>query len=76
VKRYFVHDAETAWQLESKGIDPAIIGVTGIPVSACFAQRSEKGIARRRVELPSDRFTVMILSGGFGVDAYRRSQTA
>ena len=67
VRRYFVHDAETAWQLASKGIDPAIIGVTGIPVSAGFSQRSEKSAARGLVELPTNRFTVMILSGGFGV---------
>lgn len=67
VKRYYVHDAETAWQLGSKGIDPAIIGVTGIPVSAGFTQRGEKSVARRRVGMPADRFTVMVLSGGFGV---------
>jgi processive 1,2-diacylglycerol beta-glucosyltransferase len=67
VKRYYVHSDETAWQLSSKGIDPALIGVTGIPVGPGFAERIEKGVARRRVALPTNRFTVMILSGGFGV---------
>lgn len=67
VRRYYVHDDETAWQLSSKGVDPALIGVTGIPVVSGFSRRTEKGIARRRLELPDNRFTVMILSGGFGV---------
>jgi processive 1,2-diacylglycerol beta-glucosyltransferase len=67
VQRYFVHDAETAWQLASKGIDQAIIGVTGIPVGSGFAGRVDKQTARQHLAMPKDRFTVMVLSGGFGV---------
>ncbi len=67
VQRYYVHDEETRWQLQSKGVDPGIISVTGIPVDPGFSGRTEKGIARRQLKMPTDRFTVLVLSGGFGV---------
>jgi processive 1,2-diacylglycerol beta-glucosyltransferase len=67
VRRYYVHDEESAWQLASKGVDQTIIGVTGIPVDPGFAVRVDKHSARQHLSMPTDRFTVMILSGGFGV---------
>lgn len=71
VKRYYVHSEETAWQLNAKGIDAESIGVTGIPVSPGFMDLSEKGVARRKLEIPTNRFTLLVLSGGFGVGHMR-----
>jgi len=67
VSRYYVFHEESAWQLNAKGIAPANIGVTGIPVGAEFAQISEKPTIRKKLEIPPNRLTVLILSGGFGV---------
>jgi processive 1,2-diacylglycerol beta-glucosyltransferase len=66
VQRYFVFHEETAWQLQSKGVAKEKISVTGIPVVPEFTQRRRLrfgpalGLARKP-------FTVLVLSGGFGV---------
>lgn len=67
VSHYYVYHEESAWQLASKGISPEKISVKGIPVSPEFASITEKRVARHHLELPTNRFTVVVLAGGFGV---------
>jgi processive 1,2-diacylglycerol beta-glucosyltransferase len=67
VSRYYVFQDESAWQLEAKGIPRERISVMGIPIGQEFTTICEHRLARQRLELPTNRFTVLLLSGGFGV---------
>jgi processive 1,2-diacylglycerol beta-glucosyltransferase len=67
VRRYFVFSDESRWQLGAKGVDREKISVTGIPVLTEFAQRRRTSVVRSELQIPKDNFTILILSGGFGI---------
>ena len=67
VSRYYVHTAESAWQLHSKNVPADLIRVTGIPVGPAFAKPLTQKKARQQARIPGDRFTVLIVAGGAGV---------
>lgn len=67
VSQYYVFQEESAWQLAAKGIPQERISVKGIPVGQEFTMTTEHRLARQRLEIPTNRFTVLLLSGGFGV---------
>ena len=67
VSQYYVFQEESAWQLAAKGIPRERISVKGIPVGQEFTTTTEHRLARQRLEIPTNRFTVLLLSGGFGV---------
>lgn len=67
VNQYYVFHEESAWQLAAKGIPREQISVKGIPIGQEFTTTTDHRIARQRLELPTNRFTVLLLSGGFGV---------
>ena len=67
VSQYYVFQEESAWQLAAKGIPRERISVKGIPVGQEFTTISHHRLARQRLEIPTNRFTVLLLSGGFGV---------
>ncbi len=67
VFRYYVHNEESSWQLQSKGIPASRIRIAGIPVMPEFIQHSAKRQVRRKLGLDPSTFTVLVLSGGFGV---------
>ncbi len=67
VSHYYVFQEESAWQLAAKGIPRERISVKGIPVGQEFTKTTEHRLARQQLEIPTNRFTVMLLSGGFGV---------
>ncbi len=67
VKRYFVYHEESAWQLQGKGVEKKHISVTGIPLMNEFSKRQNKEKAQSSLGLRKKSFTVLILSGGFGV---------
>ncbi|HTY39037.1 MAG TPA: glycosyltransferase [Bacteroidota bacterium] len=67
VSHYYVFHDESAWQLSAKGIPRERISVTGIPVAAEFGTKAEHRTVRQQLEIPTNRFTVLLLSGGFGV---------
>lgn len=71
VRRYYVYHEESAWQLESKGVPREKISVKGIPLHPEFLNRPGKPRARREVGLDPDLFTVLVLSGGFGIGKIR-----
>ena len=66
VQRYFVFHEETAWQLHAKGVAKERISVTGIPVMPEFIRRRPLRFASA-FRFERKPFTVLILSGGFGV---------
>jgi processive 1,2-diacylglycerol beta-glucosyltransferase len=67
VERYFVFHEESAWQLQSKQVPVEKIKVSGIPVMPEFQLKRKPGIARRELGINTNGFTVMVLSGGFGI---------
>jgi processive 1,2-diacylglycerol beta-glucosyltransferase len=67
VRRYFVFHEETAWQLQAKGVAKEKIAVTGIPVMPEFARRRSRLRIGKAFGLDKKSFTVLILSGGFGI---------
>ncbi len=67
VTRFYVATEETRWTLQSHNIAHDNIAVTGIPVMPEFGKHVSKRSARVKMELSSTAFTIMILSGGYGV---------
>ena len=67
VSRYYVHHEESAWQLRAKGVPREKIAIKGIPVLRDFTRKLPQRRAQRLLELREKRFTLLVLSGGFGV---------
>jgi len=67
VSKFYTATEETAWTLSSRGIPQRNIAVTGIPVMPQFAETTSQPAARKALGLSPERFTVMILSGGYGI---------
>ncbi len=67
IRRYYVASEEARFLLEARGVAPDRIEVTGIPVMPEFTERTDPRTARRRLGLDEDAFTVMLLSGGYGI---------
>jgi processive 1,2-diacylglycerol beta-glucosyltransferase len=67
IERYFVFHEESAWQLQSKQIPRDKINVSGIPLMPEFQLKEKSSIARKELGIDTNRFTVMVLSGGFGI---------
>ncbi|MGB2869354.1 MAG: glycosyltransferase [Bacteroidota bacterium] len=67
VRRYYVYHEESAWQLQSKDVARERIVVKGIPLMPEFSTKQAKSASQKRLGIPADRFTVLVLSGGFGV---------
>jgi processive 1,2-diacylglycerol beta-glucosyltransferase len=64
---YFTACEETALYLEKLGIPKEAVHLTGIPIDPLFARPVSKENARRQHGLASDRFTLLVSAGGFGV---------
>jgi processive 1,2-diacylglycerol beta-glucosyltransferase len=67
VYRYYVFHEESLWQLQSKGIPVHRISVAGIPVMPEFLTKTSRREAKRSLGLDERTFTILVLSGGFGV---------
>jgi processive 1,2-diacylglycerol beta-glucosyltransferase len=67
VERYYVFHEESAWQLQSKQVPKEKITVSGIPVMPEFQSNMKSSVARKELGITPNRFTVMVLSGGFGI---------
>ena len=66
-EHYFVALDETRVHLEKVGIRPETISVSGIPIDPVFAEEKDKGEMRRKHGLESDKLTIIVSAGGFGV---------
>jgi processive 1,2-diacylglycerol beta-glucosyltransferase len=67
VERYYVFHQESAWQLQSKQVRANKIKVTGIPVMPEFHSHTKSKEARRKLGINVNHFTLLSLSGGFGM---------
>ena len=66
-ERYFVALDETKVHLEKLGIPPEKITVSGIPIDPIFAKCKDKTAMREKFGLETDKITVLVSAGGFGV---------
>ena len=66
-EHYFVAIDEARVYLETLGIPPEKITVSGIPIDPVFAQRKDKQEMRAKHGLAADRTTILLSAGGFGV---------
>ncbi len=68
VTGYFVASNLTRDVLLARGVDPAIIHVTGIPVKLELAEEKPMAEMRRRHDLPLDRPVITIFGGGVATE--------
>jgi processive 1,2-diacylglycerol beta-glucosyltransferase len=66
-EQYFVAIDEARVYLEVLGIPGDKITVSGIPIEPVFAVRKDKHEMRRKHGLATDRTTILLSAGGFGV---------
>ena len=66
-EHYFVAIDEARAYLEALNIPPEKITVSGIPIDPVFARKKDKAEMRRKHGLESDRTTILLSAGGFGV---------
>ena len=66
-ERYFVAMDETRVHLEKLGIAPEKITVSGIPIDPIFAEQKDKTAMREKYDLATDKLTILVSAGGFGV---------
>lgn len=69
---YFVASRMTKDELITKGVPDEKVIITGIPVEEKFSKEMSKTQMRSNLGLDSDKFTVLITSGGFGVGPIRK----
>jgi processive 1,2-diacylglycerol beta-glucosyltransferase len=67
VDLYFVAAEETKARLVARGLMADQVVVTGIPVSARFANVADVNAIRRRLGLREDLPVLLVLGGGFGM---------
>lgn len=66
-EHYFVALEETKIHLQKVGIPADKISVSGIPIDPVFAEPKDKLEMRRKHGLETDKLTILVSAGGFGV---------
>ncbi len=66
-ERYFVALDETKIHLEKLGIPANKLVVSGIPIDPLFAEAKDKNAMREKHGLETDKLTILVSAGGFGV---------
>jgi processive 1,2-diacylglycerol beta-glucosyltransferase len=69
---YFVALDETREHLVRLGIPPEKIAVSGIPIDPVFAVPKDKRAMREKHGLATDRATILVSAGGFGVGPVKK----
>lgn len=67
VDLYAVAAESTKAELIKRGVDEGRIRVAGIPVRKGFSDGISKEQARKAIKIKPDRFTILVMGGGFGV---------
>ncbi len=72
IRRFYVATEEAAWTVRSHDIPASRIMVTGIPVMPQFAAHTGRHRAARELGVSPGLFTIMVLSGGYGIGVIDR----
>jgi processive 1,2-diacylglycerol beta-glucosyltransferase len=75
-EQYFVALEETKVHLEKLGIPSERVSVTGIPIDPVFSRPKEKRSMQTKHGLATDRVTILISAGGFGVGPIKSTVSA
>lgn len=67
IRRFYVATEEAAWTVRSHDITAGRIMVTGIPVMPQFSGGPGRERAARELGISPGIFTIMVLSGGYGI---------
>lgn len=68
VDHIFVPTQTLADNMMERGFKSEQILITGIPVSQKFSEKSDKSRVKQELGLDPDKFTLLLFSGGFGLD--------
>jgi processive 1,2-diacylglycerol beta-glucosyltransferase len=63
---YFVATDEAKAHLQSLGIEPSAVTVSGIPTHPLFAEKKDRAQLRRRLGWREDLLAMLVSAGGFG----------
>ncbi len=66
-EQYFVALKETKALLSKIGIPAEKITVSGIPIDPLFSEKKDKTAMREKFGLDTDKLTILVSAGGFGV---------
>lgn len=69
---YTVASAEAKADLMRWGIDEGKAKALGIPIDPIFYSKLDKNYLREKMNLNKDKFTILIVSGGFGIGPIRK----
>lgn len=73
IDRYVVATESMRGALTAQGVPAGSILVSGIPVRTEFASTTEaRELLRERLDLPADRFVVLLMGGGLGIAPVER----
>ena len=64
---YFVANDEIEWRLTQRGIDAAMIHVTGIPIAPQFSRALDRATCANELGLNPTLTTLLMMAGGAGV---------
>ncbi len=64
---YFAANGEVAWRMAERGIAPATIHVTGIPIMPAFGDPQSRSRSATEFNLDPTRKTLLLMAGGAGV---------
>jgi processive 1,2-diacylglycerol beta-glucosyltransferase len=67
IRRFYAATDEAAWTIRAHGIPESRASVSGIPVMPQFESPVKREKACRKLSLKPSLFTILILSGGYGV---------
>jgi processive 1,2-diacylglycerol beta-glucosyltransferase len=77
VDRYVIATEEMRASLLARNVRPEAILVSGIPVRVEFGRCSQsKAALRERLDLPGDRYVVLLMGGGLGIAPIERMLVA
>ena len=64
---YFAANEEVAWRMAERGIPPANIHVTGIPIMPVFSDPQSRCKSATEFNLDPNRKTLLLMAGGAGI---------
>ena len=67
IRGYFAADAEVAWRMRARGVEPDRIYVTGIPIMPSFSQKLDRVMCAQELGIDPQKITLLMMSGGFGL---------
>jgi processive 1,2-diacylglycerol beta-glucosyltransferase len=69
MRGYFAANDEIAVRMTERGLPPASVHVSGIPVMPAFSERLDRAMCAQEIGLDPKRTTFLMMSGGAGLGA-------